>query len=284
MKDMDLPSEQISSRQKETWNKFSPGWEKWDDLTMDISKAAGDEIIRLLKLKGNESILDVASGTGEPGLTMAQMLKEGKVTGIDQSEGMLRVARKKAEKKGIRNYETVIGEVSRLPFEDNTFDAISCRYGFMFFPDMSVVTKELVRVLKPGGKIAVAVWDSPEKNFWVTAIMGTIMEKLQVSPPPPGAPGMFRCAKKGFMVELFRQAGLKNVSESEVPAKLNCETALNYWNFMTEVGAAVVVALSKADAATREEIKNEVIQKVQQKYPGDRIAIDAASLVICGEK
>ena len=66
---------QIRELQKEVWNRFSPGWKKWDELTMDFMKPMADEIIRLLKPKDNDFVLDVASGTGEPGLTIAAMLK-----------------------------------------------------------------------------------------------------------------------------------------------------------------------------------------------------------------
>ncbi len=86
----------------------------------------------------------------------------------------------------------------------------------MFFPDMLLAAKEMRRVLKPGGRIATSVWDGPEKNFWVTAIMGTIKKNMNLPAPPPDAPGMFRCAKEGLMTGIFNQAGFKNVSQSFV--------------------------------------------------------------------
>src|SRR5690606_29329799 len=166
---MEAQLEQIRDQQKESWNKFSPGWKKWDQLTMDFLKPMGDEIIRLLNLKEDDNILDVAAGTGEPGLTIASMLKEGKVTATDISDGMLQVAKENAAKRVINNFETVVCDVCELPFDDNTFDAISCRFGYMFFPDMQLAANEMVRVLKPGGRLATAFWNGPEKNFWVTA-------------------------------------------------------------------------------------------------------------------
>jgi ubiquinone/menaquinone biosynthesis C-methylase UbiE len=97
----------IREQQKETWNKFSPGWKKWDDLTMDWLKPMGDEIIRLLHPKDEDIILDVAAGTGEPGLTIASMVKDGKVIITDLAEDMLIIARENASRKGIKNIETV---------------------------------------------------------------------------------------------------------------------------------------------------------------------------------
>ncbi|MDP3667276.1 MAG: methyltransferase domain-containing protein, partial [Sediminibacterium sp.] len=163
-------------------------------------------------------------------------------------------------------------------------DAISCRFGFMFFPDMLLAAKEMVRVLKPGGRIATAVWGVPEKNFWVTAIMETINKNMQLPAPPPGAPGIFRCAGDGFISDLFLQAGLKNISAKEVNGKLNCKTTDVYWNMMTEIGAPIVAALNKADEAMKEKIKKEVYQAVNQKYPDGNIMIDSSANVIYGEK
>jgi len=281
---MELEIEKIRDQQKETWNKFSPGWKKWDELTMDFLKPTGDEIIRLLNPKKDAVVLDIAAGTGEPGLTIASLVTEGKVISTDLSEGMLEIATENAKKRGIKNFETKVCDVSELPFADNTFDAISCRFGFMFFPDMLLATKEMTRVLKPGGRIATSVWNIPEKNFWVTAIMGTINKNIELPPTPPGAPGMFRCSKPGFLSDLFSQAGLKNVSENEVTGKLNCQTTDVYWNSMNDIAAPVVAALSKANEEIKEKIKIEVYSLVNQKYLNKSVVIDSSALVIYGEK
>src|SRR5829696_8680855 len=97
---------EIREQQKETWNKFSPGWKKWDDFTMNFLKPMGDEIISELNIKDTDVVLDVACGTGEPGLTIASMAKNGKVIGTDVADQMLDIAMENAERKQIKNYET----------------------------------------------------------------------------------------------------------------------------------------------------------------------------------
>ena len=281
---MDTQLEQIRDQQKASWNKFSPGWRKWDVLMMDFLHPIGDEIIGSLNPKSDETILDVASGTGEPGLTIATMLKGGKVVITDLAEDMLEVAKEHARQREIKNIEFLACDVCELPFADSSFDAISCRFGFMFFPDMLLAAKEMARVLKPGGRIATSVWNLPEKNFWVTAVGGTINKNMQIPPPPPEAPGMFRCAKSGLIQDLFKQAGLKNCTEKEITSKLKCLTADIYWNMMTEVAAPFVSALSKADDKMKEKIKNEVYNLIREKYPDGNVIIDASALVVYGEK
>ncbi len=275
---------QIRDQQKVSWNKLTPGWKKWDDLMMDFLKPMGDEIIRQIEPSGNDMVLDIASGTGEPALTIASMLSGGKIVLTDIAEEMLFVANENASSRGITNIETVVCDVCELPFADNTFDSISCRFGFMFFPDMQLAANEMVRVLKPGGKIAVSVWDVPEKNFWITVVMGSINTNINMPPIVDGAPGMFRCAAPGFISDLFGKAGLKNIKESKVAGKLNCKTANVYWSTMTEVGAPIVAAIGRTDDATREKIRQEVCEALHQNYPDGNVVIDSGALIIAGEK
>jgi len=114
--------------------------------------------------------------------------------------------------------------------------------------------------------------------------MGTINKNMELPALPPGAPGMFRCAKDGLIADLFSQAGLKNITQKEITGKLNCQTTDIYWNMMTEIAAPIVAALSKADEATKEKIKREVYHAVDQRYPEGDVVIDSSALVIYGEK
>lgn len=281
---MDRQQEIIREQQKETWNKFSAGWKKWDSITMDWLKPMGVEIISLLQLKNSDLVLDVAAGTGDPGLTIASMINDGKVIITDLAEDMLAIARERAALRGINNIETMVCDVCQLPFPDNTFDAISCRFGFMFFPDMLLAAKEMVRVLKPGGRIATSVWNGPENNFWVTATMDTINRNMELPTPPQGSPGIFRCAENGLMSDLFLQAGLKNISQREITGKLNCKTTDVYWELITEIAAPVVAGLSNAKDEMKAKIKDEVYQTMNQKFPDGNILINSSAQVIYGEK
>ena len=281
---MELQLQQTRDQQLDSWNKFFPGWKKREEPFMDFLKPMGNEIIRLIHSKKNQIVLDVASGTGELALTIASMLNNGKVVMIDLAADMLGIARENAIQRGIENYETFVCDVSKLPFADNTFDAISCRFGFMFFPDMVLAAKELVRVLKPGGKIATSVWNVPEKNSWITALMDTIGTCMELPAPEPNAPGMFRCADDGLMANLFLHAGLKNVLVKEVTGKMNCETPAVYWDVMKEVAAPVVALLSGTDRITKVKIEHKVNRILIQKYAVGKIRIESSALVIAGEK
>jgi ubiquinone/menaquinone biosynthesis C-methylase UbiE len=281
---MNEQQEQIRDQQKATWNKFSPGWKKWDELTMRFLKPMGDEIISRIDPADGDIILDIAAGTGEPGLTIASMIPHSKVVITDLAEGMLDVARENAAKRGLGNVEFKVADVSALPFDDNTFDAISCRMGYMFFPDMALATREMVRVLKPGGRIATSVWNIPSKNFWVTSMMSTINKNIEMPAPPAGAPGMFRCAESGMITDLFAEAGLTNIIETEIDERLLLGPAETFWNFHTDVAAPVVAALNKADEAMKDKIKRELFELLYSKYTEGKIYLDYSAKIISGTK
>lgn len=279
-----MNTNEIREQQRQTWNKFSSGWKKWDEHVLSWLKPVGDELISSVSLKEDFLVLDVATGTGEPGLTAAPFVSKGKVTGQDISEEMLAIATENAQLRGINNYETVACDVSQMPFPEKYFDAVMARFGFMFFPDMQQAANEMFRVLKPGGKISASVWAVPEKNPWASVILGTINQMMQLPPPPEGAPGLFRCAKPGLMKEIFQKAGLKNVSENEISGVNNFDNAEHYWEFMNDVAAPVVSALSKADNEMKTKIKKAVFEKAQKFSSSGKISLTWSALIINGEK
>ena len=275
---------QIREQQKATWNKFSPGWKKWDDFTMNFLKPMGDAIIEALQIQNDDIVLDVASGTGEPGLTIAGMVKNGKVTATDVADQMLVIAKENAERKQLHNFDTRPCDVCELPFDESSFSKISCRMGFMFFPDMQMASNEMYRVLRPGGRIATAVWAGPENNVWITSIMGVISRNIPTTPPPPGSPGMFRCAAPGFIKSLMENSGFKNVNENLITGKTVYDDFDHFWDMMNEVAAPVVGALSQADEETRKKVRSEV-QELSEKYKtGKGLEFDYGSWVVSGEK
>ena len=281
---MERHFQKISATQKASWNQFSVGWKKWESKLLEHMQPAADGIIGLLKPIDSDLILDIAAGTGEPALSLAKIVINGKVIITDLSDNMLHIARENAFKQGITNVEFLACDVSELPFADHTFDAVSCRMEFMFFPNMLLAAKEILRVLKPGGRFATAVWGPPHQNFWGSAIGEVIAKNMQLPTPPPEAPGIFRCGKSGLMTDLFNQAGFENISESKVTCKLNCETAENYWQLMTEIAAPIVAGLNNADEKMLNKIKKEVCALIDKKYPKGKVIIDGTALLIYGEK
>src|SRR4030095_16510800 len=212
--------EEIRDHQRQTWDKVSSGWKNWAKCVLEWRDPVGRQRVRSAGLREDANVLDVAAGTGEPGITAAALVPKGIVTVTDLTEKMLEVAAKNAARRGIKNFQTKQCDAGALPFPDSSFDAVLCRFGFMFFPDLDVSVKEFARVTRPGGRVSAAVWNAPEKNPWTTTVTGTINKYVDMPTPPPGSPGLFRCAAPGFMETTFRKGGLKNIAVKHIDGEL----------------------------------------------------------------
>lgn len=274
--------DQIREQQKETWDRFSAGWKKWDELVLRWLKPFGDTMIRRADLMDGNQVLDVAAGTGEPGLSAAALIPNGRVTVTDLSERMLQVAAENARHRGLTNFTTELCDAGDLPFADRTFDVVLCRFGFMFFPDVGAAAREFARVAKPGARICAAVWSVPEKNPWATTIMATIARHVTLPQPIPGAPGLFRCAGDGMMSAAFTEAGLLDVNEEEISTTMKHASPEGYWTFMTEIAAPVVAGLAQADAATRMAIRNEVLDLTRQSTDNGEVELRSTARIVTG--
>jgi ubiquinone/menaquinone biosynthesis C-methylase UbiE len=277
---MNQQNEQIE-QQRQTWNRYSGGWKKWNDFLMNLMKPVGEKLIEPLNLKGNEHILDVASGTGEPGLTAAVLLPNGKVTAIDLSEKMVAIANEHAQQRGINNYQSQNGDVSAIPFKDNFFDGVICRFGMMFFPDIKASLKEIARVLKPGGKLSVAVWAAPEHNAFLTILGTTVMEKLALPKPPPDEPGIFRFAKPGVAKQLINDTGFINVNELNINREIIYDSVEHYWEVSSDVAGPVMEVLRKQPPEIIEHIKQAIFNKAKNFIrDDDKMHVNAQAIII----
>ncbi|MEP6980548.1 MAG: methyltransferase domain-containing protein [Nakamurella sp.] len=272
----------LRNQQRETWDRFAGGWKSWDSWVVGWLAPVGEAMIRHAELRDGSDVLDVATGTGEPGLSAAALVPQGRVTLSDLAEGMLAVASEKAAQRGLRNVTTQECDAGALPFADASFDAVLCRFGFMFFPDVAAAAAEFARVVRPGGRVSAAVWGKPANNAWATTIMSTISRHVATPAVPPDAPGLFRCAPDGHLSAVFVDAGLTDVTEEEVSFEMVHDTPERYWSFMTDVAAPVVAGLSRADLQLQETIRAEVLKMVQPDLSDARVHLRSTATVVSG--
>ncbi len=276
--------DEIRDGQRVTWAGLSAGWEKWDSIIMDQLGPVGNAMIERLGIAGDQQHLDIAAGTGEPGLTVARLAPSGHVVLTDLSAEMLDIATRRANAQGIANFETRECSADDLPFGDATFDSISVRFGYMFFPDVARATAEFARVLRPGGRLCSSVWVKPEENPWTAIAMQTIATEAALAPPDPDGPTMFRCAAPGYVSALYEAAGLRDVAEWDVDVVLVTRSPAEYWQMISEHVSLAVAALEQVDEPARERIANAVIAKVSAYEDDGHVRVPGVARCIVGTK
>ena len=276
--------DEIRDVQRATWAGLSAGWEKWDSVIMDQLGPVGAAIVERLGIASDQQHLDIAAGTGEPGLAVARLAPRGRVVVTDLSAEMLDVAKRRADAQGITNFETRVCSADDLPFGDAAFDSISVRFGYMFFPDVAKATAEFARVLKPGGRLCSSVWAGPEENPWTTIALQAIATEAVLAPPDPDGPNMFRCAAPGYVSALYEVAGLRDVAEWDVGVELVARSSAEYWEMISEHVSLAAAALAQVDEPARERIARSVIAKVSTYEEDGRVRIPGVARCIAGTK
>ncbi len=276
--------EDIRDAQRVAWARLSASWEKWDAVITDQLGPVGAAMVDRLAIAPDQQHLDIAAGTGEPGLTIAKLAPRGRVVLSDLSAEMLAVATRRAVAQGITNAETRVCSADELPFPDATFDSVSVRFGYMFFPDPARASAELARVLRPGGRVCSAVWVRPEANPWTTIPMQAIAAEVVLSPADPDGPTMFRCAAPGYVSGLYEGAGLRDVAEWDVAVELVTESPTQYWEMMRDHVSLVVAALERVDEPTRERIATAVIAEASAYDAQGKVTIPGVARCIVGTR
>jgi ubiquinone/menaquinone biosynthesis C-methylase UbiE len=280
-----MPSaDEIRDVQRARWAGLAASWEKWDSVIMEQLRPVGAAMIERLDIAEDHQHLDIASGTGEPGLSIARLVPKGRVVLTDLVPEMLEVAARRARAQGIANIETQVCSADDLPFKDATFDGVSVRFGYMFFPDVAKATAEFARVLKPGGRLCSSVWVKPDENLWTAVAMQAIATEATVAPPDPDGPNMFRCAAPRYVSALYEGAGLSDVVEWDVDVELVTQSPAQYWEMISEHVSLAVAALQQVDELARERIRENAVAKVSAFEKDGKVRLPGVARCIVGTK
>jgi len=277
--------QEVIEGQRQDWNRVAGGWEKWDRFFDEQMAFLNHRLVADARLRSGMRVLDLGSGTGYPALLGAQTVGPGgSVTGIDLAEQMLEVARRKAASLKLVNVTFRTGDATSLPFDASAFDAVTSRFCLMFLPDIPKAAAEIARVLKPGGWLAAAVWSAPEKNPSIGLSMAAIKQVVELPPPDPTAPGIFRLAKPGELAGMLQQAGLTDVADQEFLAEWSYASAEEYYTGLLEIAAPIQNLMAKLSADQTQTVKQLILQAANRYRRDDRIVFPIAVRVVAARK
>ncbi len=194
--------------------------DRWKAKSAMMGRAVTEALVEYSRPLPSMNVIDLASGTGEPAITLAERVgPNGSVTAVDQSAELLQIAEERAKSKKLENVSIQQADAHSLPFANKTFDLATCRFGVMFFSNAIKALTELRRVLKPGSRACFAAWGPVEQPYWQCTMK--IVQRHAGGPMlPPGGADPFRFSANGSLSEVLRGAGFADVEESTTQSAL----------------------------------------------------------------
>jgi SAM-dependent methyltransferase len=245
--------------QREQWNKDGAAWRRWSPTLERWYGAATREMLDLARIQPGQRILDIAAGAGEPAVSAAERVGPGGyVLATDISEGIVELALQVARERGLKQVETRAMDGEKLDLPDASFDAVLCRLGLMYMPHPVTALREWRRVLRAGGRVAAAVFSTPDRNSWGAIPASTIRRRAQLPPPAPGQPGPFSLGGPGVLEGVFRQAGFANPEVRVVPVPHRTTSAAEYVRVTREAFGGFNAMMAHLSPQERESVWNEV--------------------------
>jgi ubiquinone/menaquinone biosynthesis C-methylase UbiE len=269
---------------RQEWIARAAAWRKWHEPFATMSRAATDAIVQAVRAAPGMQILDVASGTGEPALSLAAAVAPtGAIIASDLVAEMLADLEGIARRQGLTNLTCRQAEAEALPFDDDTFDRVTCRFGVMNFADVSRGLGEMRRVLKPGGRAALVAWGPRDQNPFFHATMAPVMKRVQMPPPEPGAPHTFKFAQPGSLSGALRATGFRQVEEETRSIRWVWPGPVEeFWSASREYGPSFHQLARHLPADEVDEAVAEILANLRRYSDGARVDFPAVTVVATG--
>jgi ubiquinone/menaquinone biosynthesis C-methylase UbiE len=257
--------------------------EKWKAKSAAMGRDVTEALVEYARPKPGMKILDLASGTGEPAISLAARVgSEGHVTALDLSSDLLQIATERAQQRGLNNFSTQQADAQQLPFADQSFDLVTSRFGVMFFHDCEKAFREVHRVLKPGARTCFLAWGSFEQPYW-SSMIGVVLKHVGGPAIEPGGADPFRFAQPGSLLSVLQNAGFAKVEEETKSLPWTWPgTAEEVWEQARAVAAPFLPLLQRIPADKRDEINREVLMAVRQYADGGSIKFGAVVVLASG--
>ena len=248
---------------RKDWDSQATAWFDTRDLILTASRPIHEWLVDHLDLKVGRRILEVAAGPGDTGFLAARRLGNGRLVSTDLSPSMVDVARKRGAELGIANADYQPLDAQNMNLEDESFDGVICRWGFMLMPDPAAALRECRRVLVRGGRLVFAVFTSPEQNPWASLPARVLMNDGYLpAPTSEWRPGILALADRGRLQSLLDGARFSSTDIEPVDMYWSFPDADGYWSFLMDVTALGPLVRSLPDAA-RTSVRSKIDERLE---------------------
>jgi SAM-dependent methyltransferase len=273
--------DQQRATSREAWEQAAAGWGRLADRVRDWAIELSATMVDALALQPGQRVLELAAGPGDTGFMAAELVAPGgTLICSDGAEAMLEVARQRAAAQGISNVEFRLLDLEWIDLPTADVDAVLCRWGIMLVVDPEAAAHEIRRVLKPGGRAALAVWDEPARNPWTTVAGDALIELGLAKPPDPGEPGMFTLAADGVLRDLLESAGLVDVKVRAIALERRFDGVDQYLAETLAMSSRFRSVYRELDVDTQLEVRRRIARDVRPFAAADgSLALPGSSLV-----
>jgi ubiquinone/menaquinone biosynthesis C-methylase UbiE len=276
------PEQEVINR----WSGSAPFWEKHREIIRQMFAPITQALVEDGQIGSQQVVLDIATGPGEPALSVAAVVgPEGRIFGIDPIPEMVAAARRAADRLELKNVQFDVALADQLPFPADTFDAVISRFGVMFFPSPVGAVREMLRVLKPRQKLALAVWHYPERNPFHYSLSRVVDRNVDSPPPEPDALDAFRFAAPGKLREVFNEAGVISLSERLLQFTIQASISVeDFWTLRLEMSEKLREKIALLSKDQMIEVKRQALESLRE-YSTDRgMSFPAEVLIVSGAK
>jgi len=255
-----METTQLRTQLHGMWASVAPAWADHADYADTRGAVITARLLELSAPGPGERVLELACGPGGVGIAAAGLVgPAGEVVLSDVAAEMTAIAAARAAAAGLGNVRTLTLDLDDLGQPDQAYDVVLCREGLMFALDPAHAVAEIRRILRPGGRVALAVWGPRARNPWLSLVFDEVSAQLGVTLPPPGVPGPFALDDPERLAGLLAGAGLADVTVTEVPTPLR-DASFEAWLART---SALAGPLAKRLAALPEPARRQLRDRLE---------------------
>lgn len=273
--------EQFKQAQRQAWGRSAIGMKTWWPVLEEGGQKVSDKLVDLAGIRSGSKVLDIATGIGEPAVTAARRIQpNGKVLATDISPEMLAIGRERAEKLGLQSIiEFRESDAESLKLPDKSFDAVLCRFGLLFLPNISHALRIFYNALVPKGKIAAAVWPALDKVPFANLAFLTVFKKLSLPPPSPDMPP-FHLSDPLALQNALIKAGFQDVKTENMIITLRFDSPDSFSNYHKAISAPLHALLAGQTAEKQNEIW-QAVTEAAKPYTNSKGEVILDNEVIC---
>lgn len=263
------------------WDEAAAGWEA---RRADFQRAAQPISIWMIDHLGPQpghTILELAAGPGDTGLLAAELVQPGgRVILTDTSQKMVEAAERRASELGARNIEARVMEAEWIDLPTASVDGVLCRFGYMLLADPETSLRETRRVLRRGGRVALAAWTAGDENPWMTSITKTLVEQGHAERPPADEPGPMAFASPGTIERLLEEAGFEDILVETLDFTFGFASTDAHFEHQREMSTRLREQLAPLSPAEHAQLRDAIDAKLAPYVDDDgRVEIPARTWV-----